>query len=249
MNPTNDQTRLTTHYQQKHVAESYIDERFSRPLGKVQHQCQVNYVNAVIKRYAINRILEIACGPARLTAEITGFQDGVALDRSEAMLEKARARTPVEAHWQFVTGNALELDFERSFDMVYSFRFIRHLHSQERKQVYQGVRNILSAQGIFLFDAIRHDKPQFLKNYEAGGDIIVYDKVYRNKNELHNELDDAGFKVIELYSCVEHFYLGALISRLSHLLRFDSLGVGLIRLLDKIKTGTSLEWIVLCQKK
>lgn len=249
MNRPDDQSRLTTHYQQKHVADSYIDERFSKPLGKVQHQYQVNYVNAVIKRYSINRVLEIACGPARLTAEITGFQEGVAMDRSEAMLEKARARTPPEAPWRFVTGDAFQLDFERNFDLVYSFRFIRHLHSQERKQIYKGVRDILSSQGIFLFDAIRHDKPQFLKNYEAGGDIIVYDKVYKNKDELDNELADAGFKLVALYSCVEHFYTGALISRLSHLCRLDNLGVGLIRLLEKIKTGASLEWIVLCQKK
>jgi len=63
-----EKAKIKTIYDQKTVAEEYIHTRFSRPLGAVQHRIQVQTVNDAIKTYNVKRILEIACGPARLTA-------------------------------------------------------------------------------------------------------------------------------------------------------------------------------------
>lgn len=241
--------QLESLYQKDYIAKSYIDERFSRPLGRVQHRSQVDCVNRIIHKYKARSVLEIACGPARLTAEVKGFEQGIAVDRSHVMLEIASSRTPVEFPWQFVKGDAFNLNFKRKFDLVYSFRFIRHLRLKGRNRIYDQIKMVLKPKGLFVFDAVRHDKPLFLKKYETGGKILVYDKVYDNKTELQDELIRADFELVELYSCIEHFYGQAFFSRISHILKKDHLGIRIIQFLEKIKTGCPLEWIVLCQKK
>lgn len=247
MNHSTDQ--LASLYQKDHIAKSYIDERFSKPLGRVQHCRQVDRINKIIERYKTRYILEIACGPARLTSEVKGFEEGLAVDRSHAMLEIAKNRTPRELPWTFVKGDAFNLDFERKFDLVYSFRFIRHLKLKERNKIYDQIKRILIPTGLLVFDAVCHDKPLFLKKYETGGKILVYDKVYKNRAELQHELIGAGFELVKLYPCVQHFYVQALFSRISHIFKKDRFGIRIIQFLEKIKTGYPLEWIVLCQEK
>jgi len=236
-------------YQDDSVASGYIDERFSKPLGRVQHKIQVELINDVIRRYQIDNVLEVACGPARLTPEVEGIINGVAIDTSYQMLEIARRRMKNHGEWQFVNGDAFNLNFERNFNLVYSFRFIRHLKFIERNKIYDQIREVLTPRGLFIFDAIRYEKPMFLRKYESRGKILVYDKVYKNKTELQNELIDAGFRLVKLYPCIEHFYIQAFFSRISHILKNDRLGIQIIQFLEKIKTGHPLEWIVLCQKK
>ena len=74
----NTRENLKLLYQEDHIIEPYIDERFSKPLGRVQHCCQVDCVNRIIEEYNVKSVLEIACGPVRLTAEIKGFEKGFA---------------------------------------------------------------------------------------------------------------------------------------------------------------------------
>ena len=245
----NTRENLKLLYQEDHIIEPYIDERFSKPLGRVQHCCQVDCVNRIIEEYNVKNVLEIACGPARLTAEIKGFEKGFALDSSDTMLEVAKSRTPKELPWQFVKGDAFQLNFKNKFDSVYSFRFIRHLKLEDRNKIYNQIKNALVSKGLFIFDAIRYEKPLFLRKHESGGKILVYDKVYKNKAKLQTELKDAGFELVKLYPCIEHFYIQAFFSRISHILKNDRLGIRIIQFLEKIKTGHTLEWIVLCQKK
>lgn len=236
-------------YQDDSVASGYIDERFSKPLGRVQHKVQVELINDVIRRYQIDNVLEVACGPARLTPGITGIVNGIAIDASYQMLEIARRRMKNRREWQFVNGDAFNLNFERKFNLVYSFRFIRHLKFIERNKIYDQIREVLTPRGLFIFDAIRYGKPLFLRKHESGGKILVYDKVYKNKAKLQAELKAAGFELVKLYPCIEHFYIQAFFSRISHILKNDLLGIRIIQFLEKIKTGHPLEWIVLCQKK
>lgn len=236
-------------YQDDSVASGYIDERFSKPLGRVQHKIQVESINDVIRMYQIDNVLEVACGPARLTPEVVGIINGVAIDTSYQMLEIARRRMKNHGKWQFVKGDAFNLNFERKFNLVYSFRFIRHLKLEDRNKIYNQVKNALVSKGLFIFDAIRYEKPLFLRKHESGGKILVYDKVYKNKAKLQTELKGAGFELVKLYPCIEHFYIQAFFSRISHILKNDLLGIRIIQFLEKIKTGHPLEWIVLCQKK
>ena len=62
------------------------------------------------------RVLELGCGTGQVTAVLVARgADIVAVDRSGAMLDRARRRAP---HARYVKGNVIDVDVEGQFDVV-----------------------------------------------------------------------------------------------------------------------------------
>lgn len=241
---------IRSFYQNDKVASKYIDERFSKPLGLVQHQIQVETIRNVISTYDINNVLEVACGPARLTSEITGFTKGVAIDSSRQMLEIARRRVHHNSHWHFIQGNAFGPGLKQCFQLIYSFRFIRHFKFSDRIKIYKTFNELLEDRGIIIFDAVHYEKVAIIRNLENRGQKeIIYDKIYQNIKELEDELYNEGYEIIELQGLLHHFYFQAAISRIANKLKLDKIGIKLIKSFERYPLGNPLEWIVVCQKK
>src|SRR5262249_17496085 len=79
---------------------------------------------------------------------------------NEGMIEEGRRHCPQPPAW--VRGNAFQLPFDpKSFDLVYSFRFIRHFHSADRQRLYAQLKQVLRPGGYFMMDAVneRASKP------------------------------------------------------------------------------------------
>ena len=240
---------IRDYYNEEIRVTKYIDTRFYRPLGKYQHEVQVRYVNTIIRKYNIKNILEIACGPARITKEIHSFVKGYAIDYSDKMLDYAKSRVN-NKHWIFLKKDAFALDLNPEFELVYTFRFLRHFKRQERGKLYFNIRKVLKNSGLLIFDAICIKKPEIIQQLESKGEKDrLYDKIYKNKNELMDELSQNGFILVETIDYIKLFYIQAIISRLSYVLHHEKLGYNIIKKLDKLPFGKPLEWIVLCQKK
>ena len=243
-----EKAKLKAIYDQTTVAEHYIDTRFSKPLGVVQHRIQVQAVNDAIKTFNARSILEIACGPARLTADISGFETGIAIDNSHEMLSRAKRRVPNTHHWNFLRADAFNIPLQKRFHLIYAFRFLRHFTLSDRKRIYTTVRELLIPSGIFIFDIVHYEKPNLVKYFEKKDDIQVYDEIYPTQHRLTTELDEAGFDALEVKEVVRHFYLQAVISRITHVLRLNTLGEHMISILEQINYGRALESIVICRK-
>jgi ubiquinone/menaquinone biosynthesis C-methylase UbiE/glycosyltransferase involved in cell wall biosynthesis len=247
--PNSHQAKIKSIYEHKSVAERYTRTRFSRPLGAVQHRIQFQTLNDAIKHYKVRNILEIACGPARLTAELSGFEKGVAIDNSHEMLSLAKRIVPNISQWTFLRADAFNLHLNQKFDLIYSFRFLRHFTLIDRRKIYTTVTNLLNESGLFIFDAVHYDKQNFVKYCERKGDIPIYDEIYSKTDLLITELELAGFEVLELKKLVRHFYIQAAISRVTHVLRLNAIGEHIINLFEDLDYGRPLEWIVICRKK
>ena len=245
----NSSRQLGSLYQKDYIAKSYVDERFSKPLGRVQHQCQVECLNSIIERYKARYILEIACGPARLTADVRGFRKGIAIDSSDQMLQIARQRVSNSGKWEFINADAFSINLSDRFQLIYTFRFIRHLRLPERMKLYKRFHRLLDKKGIFVFDAVHYEKIAFVRHLENRGQEKIYDKVYATSRELEDEVSTAGYELLELKGVIHHFYLQAGISRISNKLRKDNIAVKVIRSLERIRLGRPLEWIVRCRKR
>lgn len=106
-----------------------------------------------IKTYYKNdseRFLEIACGTGNLNFYLEKiFDDIVMLDISKSMLDK------VDSTNKRVCADMTRLPFKNNFDFIYStFDSINYITDEEEIQRYfSEVRNILSDDGIFTFDA------------------------------------------------------------------------------------------------
>ena len=238
--PISSKKGIEEYYKQQKIAKKYIKERFSTPLGKFHHYHQINLVNKFVKG---KKILDLACGPGRLSKDIHGFEEAFAADSSEEMLEIAKIRL---LGWKIKKQDAFNLTLKDKFDLVYSFRLIRHFKEKERKQVYKQIKKILKPNGILIFDAVNYNKSHKVRKRKGLKHYPIYDKLYRKK-ELIRELQKNGFKDIKLYPCINHLYTITLISKITAKLKLNSLGYKLIRSIEKNKTNTPLEWIIVCR--
>src|SRR5262249_54602395 len=83
--PIRSKAGLAEFYDDPHVVETYL-ERKAQPLGSVLHARQVAYLNRVITELSPSRVLELAPGPARLSAELRQVPVAVGMDMSPRML-------------------------------------------------------------------------------------------------------------------------------------------------------------------
>ncbi len=249
MNLIHDEETLKAYYKDEALARKYIEERFVKPLGRVQHRIQVETINDVIRSYRIDDIAEVACGPARLTADVSGFKRGIAIDTSDQMLEIARQRVRNPDKWRFVNADAFNLKLNSRSQLIYSFRFIRHFKTADRMRLYKTFHGLLDNHGILIFDALHYEKIAFIRNIESKGQEKIYDKIYPNKKALEEEMTIAGYEILGLKGTIHHFYAQAAISRISYNLRMEKLGMRIIRFMEQVPLGCPLEWIVICRKK
>jgi len=240
-------------YQDTEVAQNYIDERLRWSWWRHLHQMQVAKVNRVIARRRPARVLEIAPGPARLTAEVSGVSDGVMVEASPQMIEVATGRLEEAgrmAGWRIHEGSAFELDaVGGGFDFCYTFRFIRHFEAPERERMYREIHRALNPGGLVMFDLVGRelrDKIEAAKGGESRG-LDVYDATYSDASEIGAEMAAVGFETVELTPVLKHFFLQSAISyTLDH--RLPAISRVLVNALDGVPSSHPLEWIGLFRK-
>jgi SAM-dependent methyltransferase len=221
----------------------------------VFHAAQLGVIQKAIRRYRVKDVLEIAPGPGRLSCQVTGFERGCICDINREMLCVARdrlkkaqetgQRSPKDGIWQIIEGDAFKLPFIRVFDMVYTFRLIRHFELRERELIYRQIHSRLKPGGILVFDAVNEPVAAPLRMKEDQSNYPIYDVLYR-KDALVEEITRQGFEVVSLTPLMRHIslqqkiqvYLGP---------RSYSAAKALIQFLEYMP-GDPLEWIVECRK-
>lgn len=233
-------------YQGQSTAQDYVAKRFESELMTLLHEAQVSEINRVMQTHTPSRTLEIAPGPGRLTREIIPTGDLVCLEFNEEMIEEGRKTCGDHVQWR--RGDAFHIPFEafEAFDLVYSFRFIRHFRRDDRDRLYQQVRKVLNPGGRMIVDAVNAQVSAPLRDAHPEA-YPIYDKLYNNEGELERELQDAGFTVESLRPVQRWFSLQyrfqVLVSPHSRLLARI-----LIRAAEKLARGPALEWIVTCRR-
>lgn len=245
--PIKSKRGLGEFYDDPQVVESYM-QRTAQPLGAVLHERQVGFIDRLLGELAPTRILEIAPGPARLSAELRAVPVAVAMDFSPRMLAEARRRTRAHGrlHWSFVRGDGFALPFATgTFDLVFSVRFVRRFEPEPRQRLYAEIRRVLRPGGHLVLDA--QNELVAGPHREGRGGYPVYDALWR-RDDLIAELESAGFAVRHLEGIMRQF---AWQWRLHRLRRFR-LGAAarvLIRALEWAPDRNPSTWMVLCRAK
>lgn len=244
--------QLKKAYSENKVSDSYIEDRFSSAIGRILHEAQVNFVIDAIQKLKSNKVLEIAPGPARLTVDIGSAckeTTGMIMDVNVNMLEQAQKRLKSAGlvdRWQTIVGDAFALPFDDVFQLVYTFRFIRHFHEEDRSKIYRQIYNHLAPGGHLIFDVINRVVSEPLRAGSSPDEYPIYDELY-DFPQLVNELKQNNFKIVNFVE-VQRSY--ALLSKIQTLIgpRSQNFAYTLMKLIENAKIGQPLEWIVLCQK-
>ncbi len=249
MTPIDRPGDLKSYYQDRGVVGAYMRRRTGQPLNGVLHERQVQFLNRVVAERSIGTVLEIACGPGRLTAAMRGVRLGVAVDSSPAMLETARQRMNGAAgRWSFLRTDAFVLPFQSaSFDAAYTLRFVRHFQLEDRRRLYQEIRRVLRPRGVFMVDALNREV-SYPHRLKRGLDhYAIYDELYR-RDEIEAELQAAGFRVVAVEGILKHFRMQQPLNRLRRV-RLDALARLLIDSLEYIPGRNPSTWMLLCEKE
>jgi ubiquinone/menaquinone biosynthesis C-methylase UbiE len=234
-------------YDDPAVVERYLEQRTVQPFGAVLHQRQVAFLRQAMARLSTGRVLDLAPGPARLSAELTPPGLAVAMDHSFNMLRAAHRRVAASGdRWQLMQGDGYHLPFPaESFDLIYSVRFIRRFDRPRREALYAEIRRVLKRNGFFVMDA--QNRVVALPHRLARGPekYPVYDELFL-RHELLNELEENGFRVIQLEGIMRRFALQFWLNRLRRL-RLSAPARWLIRALEYTNDRNPSSWMVLCQ--
>jgi ubiquinone/menaquinone biosynthesis C-methylase UbiE len=245
MRPLDQREELQAYYQDHRVVAEYLRRRTGQPLNGVLHRAQVRFLNRVVRTRDPLRVLEIAPGPARLTAELDFQGRGAAIDASPRMLATARARLREHpAQWLLVRGDAFELPFAAAeFDLVYTLKFIRHFQLPERQRLYAEIRRVLAPGGAFVLDAqnravsLPHRRRKGLEQYR------IFDVLY-DEGELVEELRGAGFAVVAIEGLMRHFGLQQRLNRLRRV-GLGGMARRLIEIVERVPGRHPSTWMVL----
>lgn len=230
-------------YRGRETAARYVRDRFTTPLFRVLHEQQVRAVQRVIDRERPQAVLEIAPGPGRVTRDIRPTGRLVGLEYNEGMIAEGRAACGGKA--EFVQGNAFALPFNEPFDLVYSFRFIRHFHREDRERLYAEVRRVLRPGGHLVMDAINVRVSKPLRDANPG-EYVVHDELY-TPEQLRAELVGAGLEPVALEPVQKRYWL----QHRSQVLigpRANWLNNLVIRGLELLPARDGLEWVVTCRR-
>ena len=249
MKPIDQRADLQRYYRDRGVVGTYMQRRTGQPLNGVLHRSQVRFLNRVLATRGPRAVLEIACGPGRLTAEIQRVQLGVAIDASPRMLETAKQRlNGSSSHWSFLRTDAFVLPFRsEAFDTVYTLRFLRHFQLPDRQRLYEEIRRVLRPGGQLMLDALNRDVSLPYRLQRGVERYHIYDVLYR-REEIEVELQAAGFRVVAVQSIIKHPRLQRRLNRLRRI-KLDRIASVLIGSLEHIPGSNPTDWMLLCEKQ
>jgi SAM-dependent methyltransferase len=243
------QEELRKAYQDDRVAQEYVAERFTSPLGAMLHARQTGVLRQLIRDRSIRRAAEIAPGPARVTVDIAPLLDQVTVvDASAQMLAQARSRLSqrgVANRVRLIQADAFRLPLSARFDLVYTFRLIRHFQRDDRVKLYQQIAGILAPRGWLVFDAVNEAVSAPLRARAKPGEYEHFDALTRPA-ELEEELRESGFEVVSLRG-VQRRYPMLLRCQIYLAPRSPGLARAAMEIIDRTG-GEPLEWVVACRR-
>jgi SAM-dependent methyltransferase len=236
-------------YRDDAVAAEYVKERFREPLGALLHSRQAGVLRSVIGTIRPAQVLEIAPGPARLTVDVAPLLAAppVLLDASSQMLAQAKRRLDaINCPATLMQGDAFDLPFPAMFDMVYTFRLIRHFADVDRRRLYRQIARVLKPGGTLVFDAVNEIVSRPLRERSTGDEHRHYDALL-TADGVRRELEDEGFEVQQLVG-VQHRYPLLWQTQILVAPRSRLLARAAMEVIDRLG-GEPLEWVVTCRRK
>lgn len=188
---------IKKYYSQFSVAEHYTEQRFSSIHDKgldLFERLSIDHLIKSIKKKEVLHILDIASGDGRILQEDLKFGECIAMDASEPMLNLVSERFVKYDNLKTIKGDYFTDLISGEFDVITTFRYIRHFSYSERKTLYNKIRANLKEDGLLIFDVpnIKFEMEQRKKN--GWQNYNIYD-VFWTKEGIIDELNNNGFRI------------------------------------------------------
>jgi len=154
--------------------------------------------------------------------------------------------------WQLSQGDAFELPYsEGKFDLVMTFRFIRHFRLSDRVKLYQEIHKVLKQDGYLVFEALNKNMAAFAFHEAGIGKKNIYDELWTQES-LSQELTQNGFEIVKLIPIINHFKFSWKLQELVAKLFSRRLSkypvTWLCHLIDLFSSSHNYQWEVIARK-
>ncbi|MBR0141910.1 MAG: methyltransferase domain-containing protein, partial [Ruminococcus sp.] len=189
---------MKEYYSRLEIAENYTQDRFTSPALKYFDFIERQNIGAIFENYfgeVSPLIIDVACGDGRITAECIRHGKCISADASAEMLKLVKNRfkdstNPPDVGMIDVIADKIK----GKYDAVTCFRYIRHFEYSSRKIIYNKFRNILTEDGILIFDVPNIDFELPLKHLKGWEKYNIYD-VFFDRESITEELRLSGFRI------------------------------------------------------
>lgn len=186
---------IREYYSRTETAGNYHKDRFVQyPLNCIDF-LERKAVCAMIRDKMGSKqadLLDIAPGDGRIVQETLNFGHCTAADASAAMLDVLQRRFAGNDRLHVIQADYFEDTIEEKYDVVTTFRYIRHFGYADRKVLYRKIRSNLKENGMLIFDVpniVFEMKQRTITGWE---NYNIYD-MFWTKEDMVRELDENGF--------------------------------------------------------
>lgn len=194
------QAEIKKYYSKMEIAQNYKKERFVRYPQNCIDFLERKSVCAIIndkygkRKQKLPELLDIAPGDGRITQESLKFGRCTAVDASAAMLDVLKERLGRDARLRVIHADYFEDTIGDQYDVVTTFRYLRHFEYASRKELYKKIHGNLKENGILIFDVPNLVFEMKLREVTGWENYNIYD-MFWTKEDMVRELDEHGFYV------------------------------------------------------
>ncbi|WP_394884859.1 methyltransferase domain-containing protein [Clostridium butyricum] len=188
---------IKNYYSQQSIATSYHEDRFSSYPMNLYDALERKAINIIINAQYGQKdleLLDIASGDGRILKELFEFGKCTSIDNSSEMLKIVFDKYAHNNGLTIKKGDFLEINVENKYDVITTFRYIRHFEYEDRKVIYEKIRKSLNDNGIFIFDVPNIDAELKLRETLGWQNFNIYD-VFWSKKSIELEAEQNGFEI------------------------------------------------------
>lgn len=179
-------------YEDPEIVDGYIKRNNSKKYDP-------HYVDIFISHLNGNKVLDLGCGPGRDVQELNNKGLVVTgLDLSNEMIKRAKSLDYRNPQPNFLVGSMLKLNelFENnSFDGIWASASLLHIRKSEIDLVIDGIRNILTRDGIAMI-SLKGENGTELVEEDKYGKKMLREFTFWIKEEFVNKMNEFGFELI-----------------------------------------------------
>jgi len=188
---------LKNYYSAQSEAVVYREKRFEHFPMNVFNHMELQAVQTVLEGYTSKsagqlELMDIAAGEGRISEVLYGFGNLTVIENSPPMLKIIKDNLAINSDnsLTLLEADFLNMDpkeYDSKFDIVTTFRFIRHFEYPYRHEIYARIRRLLKPGGLLLFDVPNKYTEILLRNRLGWDKFNIYD-VFWTKESIREEL-------------------------------------------------------------
>lgn len=191
---------LSKYYQSLNIAQEYTPTRFTEFPMNCYDIFEREAINLLISGWrkpgVISlKLLDVATGDGRILQELLRYGQCTAIDSSSEMLKIAQSRYSETGDLEIKVCDFFDYDSPTKFDVITSFRYLRHFDYGERAVIYKRIQKLLENGGIVIFDYPNRVAELVLREKMGWQKFNVYD-VFWSLDSLKREVNENGFEIV-----------------------------------------------------